>query len=48
MITPTRNMCDDLMSPVECAMALGGVLMGNAIANDADRATPMSKVLMPP
>ena len=47
-ITPTRSICDDFMSTVEWAMALGGVLMGSDIANEADSATPMSNVPMPP
>ena len=48
IIIPIRSMCDDLMSPVECAMALGGVLMGRDIANEADNAMPMSMVPIPP
>lgn len=48
MIIPTRSICDDFMSPVEYAMALGGVLMGSDIAKDAERATPMSSVPIPP
>ena len=30
------------------ANAFGGVLIGNAIANEADRAKPISKVFAPP
>ena len=36
------------MSPVEYAIALGGVLIGSDIANEAAIATPTSSVPMPP
>ena len=34
--------------PVACANALGGVLIGNIIANDEPIATPINKVSTPP
>lgn len=34
--------------PVACAKALGGVLIGNIIANDEPIATPINKVSTPP
>ena len=34
--------------PVACANALGGVLIGNIIANDEPIATPINQVSTPP
>ena len=45
---PVRNICDVFISPVEYAIAFGGVLIGNDIAKDADIATPISNVPTPP
>ena len=36
------------MKPFAYAKALGGVLIGNAIANDAESANPIIKVFTPP
>ena len=48
MIIPVMNICFVFMRPVEYAIALGGVLIGNDIANDAAMATPTSSVPTPP
>ena len=48
MMTPMMHICDDLIRPVEYAMAFGGVLMGRAIANDAESAIPINNVPIPP
>ena len=48
MVIPATNICLVFMSPVEYAIAFGGVLMGNDIANDAAMATPTSSVPIPP
>ena len=45
---PTIAIYFCLIISVEYAMALGGVLMGKIIANDADKATLISKVGIPP
>lgn len=45
---PVTNICLVFIRPVEYAMALGGVLIGRDIANDAAIATPTSNVPTPP
>lgn len=48
MVMPVTNICFVLMSPVEYAIAFGGVLIGKDIANDAAIATPIRSVHIPP
>ena len=45
MIIPTFSISFCWIMPVACAKALGGVLIGNIIANDEPIATPINKVL---
>lgn len=48
MIIPTFSISFCWIMPVACAKALGGVLIGNIIANDEPIATPINKVSTPP
>ena len=48
MISPIFSMSFCFTSPVEYAMALGGVEIGRHMALDADKAIPMMIVLVPP
>ena len=48
IITPAFVISFVVTSPVEWASALGGVLIGNSIANDVQSTAPMTRVFAPP
>ena len=48
IIMPIFDMSLVVTSPVECARALGGVDIGNSIANEVHNVAPTISILIPP